>query len=149
MSSLLLLNNFDRVISWRRVQKKRKATNYCFGHSLWSANQASMQGVEQYWVLDSLIKRKRTIWSDTYLILSILWQVSRSVGRSRSLGGDSEYENESRKKNQIFSLWKSPSRKSSLTICRVCRLKQKQASTLSHWSERTISIPSYQRVKFS
>ena len=39
MIRLLLLNNIHPVISYRRVQKKKKATNYCirFGHSLWSA----------------------------------------------------------------------------------------------------------------
>ncbi|KOX79319.1 hypothetical protein WN51_09121 [Melipona quadrifasciata] len=33
------------MISYQRVQKKKKATNYCirFGHSLWSANQLSAQ----------------------------------------------------------------------------------------------------------
>ena len=48
MISLLLLNNFYRAISYRRVQKKKKATNYCirFGHSLWSANQLPAQGVK-------------------------------------------------------------------------------------------------------
>ena len=46
MISLLLLNNFYTVMSYRRVQKKKKATNYCirFGHSLWSAKPA--QGVD-------------------------------------------------------------------------------------------------------
>ena len=47
MISLLFLNNFYPVISHRRVQKKKKSTNYCirFGHSLWSANQLPAQGV--------------------------------------------------------------------------------------------------------
>ena len=46
ITSLLLLNNFYLVM-YRRVQKKKKATNYCirFGHSLWSANQLPAQGV--------------------------------------------------------------------------------------------------------
>ena len=37
--NVLLLNNFYLVMSYRRVQKKKEATNYCirFGHSLWSA----------------------------------------------------------------------------------------------------------------
>ena len=41
MISLLLLNNFCPVISYRRVRDRRKATNYCirFGLSLWSVNQ--------------------------------------------------------------------------------------------------------------
>ncbi|KOX80644.1 Mannosyl-oligosaccharide 1,2-alpha-mannosidase IB [Melipona quadrifasciata] len=36
----------EAMISYRRVQKKKKATNYCieFGHSLWSANQLPAQG---------------------------------------------------------------------------------------------------------
>ncbi|KOX78059.1 hypothetical protein WN51_05947 [Melipona quadrifasciata] len=36
------------VISYRQVQKKKKATNYCirFGHSLWSANQLLAQRVK-------------------------------------------------------------------------------------------------------
>ena len=40
MTSLLLFDNFYPVTSYRRVQKEKKATNYCvrFGHSLWSAN---------------------------------------------------------------------------------------------------------------
>ena len=47
MISLLLLNNFYPVTSYRRVLKKMKATNYCvrFGHSLWSANQLPAQVV--------------------------------------------------------------------------------------------------------
>ncbi|KOX77708.1 hypothetical protein WN51_09373 [Melipona quadrifasciata] len=47
MIRLLLLNNFYPVISYRRVQKKKKATNYCirFGHSLWSANRLPAQRV--------------------------------------------------------------------------------------------------------
>ncbi|KOX77661.1 hypothetical protein WN51_09326 [Melipona quadrifasciata] len=42
---LLFLNNFYPVISYRRVQREKKATNYCirFGHSLWSANQLPAQ----------------------------------------------------------------------------------------------------------
>ena len=50
MISLLPLNNFYPVISsYRRVQEKKKATNYCirFGHSLWSANQLPAQRVER------------------------------------------------------------------------------------------------------
>ena len=41
MINLLLLNNFYPVIWYRRVRRKKKATNYCirFGRSLWSANQ--------------------------------------------------------------------------------------------------------------
>ena len=37
--NLLLLNHFYPVTSYRRIRKKRKATNCCirFGHSLWSA----------------------------------------------------------------------------------------------------------------
>ena len=48
MMSLLLVNNFYPMISHRRVQRKKKATNYCirFGHSLWSANQLPAQGVK-------------------------------------------------------------------------------------------------------
>ena len=39
MINLLLRNNFYPVISYRRVQKKKKGKNDCvrFGHSLWSA----------------------------------------------------------------------------------------------------------------
>ena len=42
-------NNFYPVMSYRRVQKKKKATDYCirFGHSLWSANQLPAQGVKK------------------------------------------------------------------------------------------------------
>ena len=65
MTSLLLLNNFYRVTSYRRVEKKRKATNHCirFGHSLWSANQLPAQGVwslnkSQIALLD-LLRQKR------------------------------------------------------------------------------------------
>ncbi|KAF3422329.1 hypothetical protein E2986_10876 [Frieseomelitta varia] len=51
MTSLLLLDDFCPVISYRCVQKKKKkkATNYCirFGHSLWSANQLPAQGANQ------------------------------------------------------------------------------------------------------
>ena len=34
-------------MSYRRVRKKQKTTNYCirFGRSLWSANQLSAQGI--------------------------------------------------------------------------------------------------------
>ena len=48
MTSLLLLDNFDPVISYRRVRKKLKATNYRerFGRSLWSANQPPAQVVK-------------------------------------------------------------------------------------------------------
>ena len=48
MISLLFLNNFYGVTLYRRVQKKKKARNYCirFGHSLWSANQLPAQGVK-------------------------------------------------------------------------------------------------------
>ena len=47
MIRLLLLNNFNPVMSHRRVQKKEKATNYCvrFGDSLWSADQLPAQVV--------------------------------------------------------------------------------------------------------
>ena len=47
MMSLLLLSNFYPAMSYRRVRKKKKATNYCirFGHSLWSAQPvASVRG---------------------------------------------------------------------------------------------------------
>ena len=40
MMSLLLLDNFYPVTSYRRVQKQKKTTNssvYVVGHSLWSA----------------------------------------------------------------------------------------------------------------
>ena len=49
MTSLLLFNNFYLVISYRRGQKKKEATNYRipFGHSLWSANQLPAQGVKK------------------------------------------------------------------------------------------------------
>ncbi|KOX69016.1 Neuropeptide FF receptor 1 [Melipona quadrifasciata] len=42
-----LMSNIFVLISYRRVQKKKKATNYCirFGHSLRSANQLPAQGV--------------------------------------------------------------------------------------------------------
>ena len=47
MISSSLLNNFYPVISYRRVQKKKKATNYCVhGLSLRSANQLPARGVE-------------------------------------------------------------------------------------------------------
>ena len=38
-TSLLILNNFYPVVSYRRVEKEKKATNHFirFGHSLWSA----------------------------------------------------------------------------------------------------------------
>ena len=47
MTSLLPVNNFYPVISYRRVQKKKKATNYCirFGHSLWSAISSQRKGL--------------------------------------------------------------------------------------------------------
>ena len=40
MTSLILLDRFYPAVSYRPVQKKKKATNYRvrFGHSLWSAN---------------------------------------------------------------------------------------------------------------
>ena len=49
MINLSLLNNFYPVISYRRVQKEKNATNYCirFGHSLWSANQLPAQGINK------------------------------------------------------------------------------------------------------
>ena len=50
MTSLLLLNSFYPMISHRRAQTKKKATNYCiwFGHSLWSANQLpSARGLKE------------------------------------------------------------------------------------------------------
>ena len=47
MISSLLLNRFYPVMSYRRVRKERRATNYRvrFGHSLWSANRLPAQGV--------------------------------------------------------------------------------------------------------
>ena len=50
MISVLLLNHFYPMISYRRVQKKKKATNYCirFGRSLWSANQLPAQVVNEH-----------------------------------------------------------------------------------------------------
>ena len=49
-TSLLLLNNFNPVMSHRRAQKEKTTTNYCirFGHSLWSAQPvASASGLEK------------------------------------------------------------------------------------------------------
>ena len=47
ITSLLLFNHFYPAMSYRRIQKKEKATNYfctrVFGHSLWSANQLPAQ----------------------------------------------------------------------------------------------------------
>ncbi|KAF3427931.1 hypothetical protein E2986_12456 [Frieseomelitta varia] len=53
MISLLLPNNFYPVISYRRVQKKKKATNYCirFDHS-WSANQLPTQRDREWQGID-------------------------------------------------------------------------------------------------
>ena len=45
--NLLLLDNFYPVMSYRRVQGKKKATDYCtrFGRSLWSAISCPAQVV--------------------------------------------------------------------------------------------------------
>ena len=53
--SVLLLNNFCPVISHRRVQKEKKTTNYCCGHSLWSANQLPVQVVNVQYYLWTMI----------------------------------------------------------------------------------------------
>ena len=52
MISSLPLNDFYPVISYRSVQKEKKATNYCtrFGHSLWSANQLPAQEVRKEFI---------------------------------------------------------------------------------------------------
>ena len=50
-------NNFYPVISYRRVQKEKKATNYCirYGHSLWSANQvASARGQKIFSIISNV-----------------------------------------------------------------------------------------------
>ena len=68
--NLLILNNFYPVISYRRVQKKKKATNYRtrFGHSLWSAiscqrkrlnNNLLKMKVPHFTVADILKKKKK------------------------------------------------------------------------------------------
>ncbi|KOX74101.1 hypothetical protein WN51_14181 [Melipona quadrifasciata] len=46
--NLILMWHQSHMISYRRVQKKKKTTNYRirFGHSLWSANQLPAQGSE-------------------------------------------------------------------------------------------------------
>ena len=46
--NLLLFNNFCPAMSYRRAQKKRKATNYCvrLGHSLWSAISCQRRAVK-------------------------------------------------------------------------------------------------------
>ena len=58
MIRLLILNNFYPVISYRRVQKKKKAVNNCtrFGHSLWCANQLPAQEIK-------LGKMEKNVWN--------------------------------------------------------------------------------------
>ena len=76
MTSLLLLNNFYPVISYRRVRKEEKATNYCarFGHSLWSAISCAAKWLKardffSIFFLDSLISSNLEV-HETWTILS-------------------------------------------------------------------------------
>ena len=53
--------SFYPVISYRRVPKKKKATNYRIrlGHSLWSANQLPAQGVKFSGGISTKKKKKK------------------------------------------------------------------------------------------
>ena len=80
ITSLLFLNNFYPVISYRRVEKKKKATNYCTrsGHSLRSAISCQRNGALKYAVRQQ--KGDRIEYSDTYPFFGYSFLVSAPCG---------------------------------------------------------------------
>ena len=55
MISLLLVNNFYIVISYQRVEKEKKATNYCTRSLVMVRNQLPAQVVENFFLQNSNI----------------------------------------------------------------------------------------------
>ena len=138
--NLLILNNFHPVISHRRVQKEKKATNHCvrLGRSLWSANQAAsprgfeIQTLEQkIWnSTDASRLTMRATFSETINLLSK--KISRFLNQRKPIRETHDH----RWRKMIFPCrWTNRGEPDSIIISRVsCPSKQSYVFPRREWS---------------